>query len=134
VRRSFFRNQGILLPMRIGVEELGRRFGLAAHNARRNGCTRLRLGEVDWFSLLLGADIVYLERTYDPLLELAASTLSPSGSFILSDPLRPQMKGFLERARARGWTVDEDRWTVHFADASHEGRIRILTRERAAGG
>jgi len=128
--------------MRIGVEELGRRFGLAAHNARRNGCTRLRLGEVDWFSppplervpLLLGADIVYLERTYDPLLELAASTLSPSGSFILSDPLRPQMKGFLERARARGWTVDEDRWTVHFADASHEGRIRILTRERAAGG
>jgi predicted nicotinamide N-methyase len=107
----------------------------ARENARRNRCTRLRLEPLDWFSptglgtfdLVLGADVVYLESTFAALLDLATSTLTPDGLFLLSDPGRPQMDAFLTLARARDWSIAAARWSVHLAEASHSGWIRILT-------
>ncbi|MBI5500233.1 MAG: methyltransferase domain-containing protein [Deltaproteobacteria bacterium] len=107
----------------------------ARENARRNACRHIRFASLDWFAppplppfdLVLGADVVYLEQTFAALLDLAAAVLAPGGSFVLSDPDRPQMTDFLALARTRGWTVAESRWSAHLADSSHSGHLRTLT-------
>jgi len=121
---------------------------LARRNAELNGLAiargkarslhnnRIRFRMLDWFDeepigsfgLILGADIVYYEPTYEALLQTAERHLDADGHFLLSDPGREQMRDFLPLARERGWLVETSKIPVHLWDASHTVCIRTLTR------
>lgn len=96
---------------------------LLRRNARRNGA-RLAAAIVDWaqpdalvaqapFDLVVAADVLYERRNVDQLLALLPRL---GGEVLLADPDRPFTSGFLERAGAAGWRVDEVAqriWSLH---------------------
>ncbi len=61
--------------------------------------------ELGRFDLILGADVLYEERNFAPLLDLVGRHLEHNGIAIFTDPGRTIAEQFLPRARARGYTV-----------------------------
>ena len=89
---------------------------LASRNARRNG-VRLETAICDWaaperlvgeapWDLVLASDVLYERRNVDPLLALLPRLVAADGEVLLSDPGRPALAAFLERAAAF-WHVEE---------------------------
>jgi len=108
---------------------------LARHNAKINKCKHFRTEYLDWFrpginssfQYVLGSDVVYLESTYDALLETARRALVPGGLLLLSDPGRKQMDDLLLLARSKGWNTTSRKIVVHLHEASYSVRINELT-------
>ncbi len=109
----------------------------AAENLNPDELSRVSFHCMDWrtagiagkFDVIAGADIVYERASFGPLLALAGELLRPGGAFILTDPERETGRDFIAQARARGFTVSEERFPV-----SHRGRdltvvLSELTRE-----
>jgi predicted nicotinamide N-methyase len=85
----------------------------AERNARINGFTNFRGRPFDWreppadlsATVVLGADLVYEERSIEPLTRVLEAVLRPGGVALFSDPDRPLMPRFVAGLEARGWPV-----------------------------
>jgi predicted nicotinamide N-methyase len=106
---------------------------MARYNAELNGCTSLELEYLDWyqpeleenFDLVIGSDIVYFEKSFNPLMEVMRKYGAGGGEIIFSDQGRPQMDRFLELCSEEGFSYSEKRQMVYLPEITKE--IRIFT-------
>lgn len=83
----------------------------AERNARINGFTAFRAHPFDWrdppadvcVPVVLGSDLIYEERSVEPLLGVLDTVLRPGGVALFTDPDRPLMPKFAAGLDARGW-------------------------------
>jgi len=77
-------------------------------------CMDWRSAEItEEFDLILGADIVYERKNFEPLLSLARRLLGPGGVFLLTDPDREIGRDFIRAAVAGGFSVTEHPFPVN---------------------
>jgi predicted nicotinamide N-methyase len=77
----------------------------ARANAHANGCPDLRILELDWnrpslegrFDCIVGSEVVYHERDFEPLEKLFLGLLKPEGEIILAEGLRKTGMEFFGR-------------------------------------
>lgn len=75
----------------------------ARANASLNGLAELKVVPLDWnqpalnetFDLIIGSEIIYHERDFDPIRELFARLLKPGGEVILCAEIRKTNMAFL---------------------------------------
>ena len=75
----------------------------ARANALLNGLAELKVVPLDWnqpalnetFDLIIGSEIIYHERDFDPIRELFARLLKPGGEVILCAEIRKTNMAFL---------------------------------------
>jgi ETFB lysine methyltransferase len=78
---------------------------------------RVTIAPMDWrapapqtqYDLVIGADIVYERRFFEPLLALLPLVIAPGGAVLLAEPDRAVGMDFFTQARAAGWTVSTSR-------------------------
>jgi predicted nicotinamide N-methyase len=78
---------------------------------------RVTIAPMDWrtsvpqrhFDLVIGADIVYERRFFEPLLTLLPRLIVAGGAVLLAEPDRAVGKDFFAQARAAGWRVSTSR-------------------------
>lgn len=107
---------------------------LARYNGRLNGCTRLEARLLDWyrpdladaFDLVLGSEVVYFERAFEPLLSVLKSLVLSGARILLSDAFRPQMERFLARCKGEGFAWRQRAEVVHLPGGSHRVRLTFL--------
>lgn len=116
--------------------------------AQRNAALNLRAGEaapvfavMDWRTpavpkggaeVILGADILYERRFFEPVAAFLEYALAPGGRAFIADPERSVSAGAEERLRAKGWRVA----TAHTARVAQSGQhqtVRLLEISRADG-
>lgn len=81
----------------------------ARANAQENACPDLRILDLDWntpelegmFDCIVGSEVVYHERDYEPLERLFGTLLKPGGEIILSEGIRKSSMAFFARMQAR---------------------------------
>ena len=72
----------------------------------------------DRYDFILGADLIYEQRNFKPLLGAFGKLLLPGGRVILTDPDRSIGVTFVSLAREAGWSVQSVRsMVVHFGRA-----------------
>ncbi len=109
---------------------------LARHNGRLNACARLEVRLLDWyrpeledsFDLVVGSEVVYFEKAFEPLLNVLKSEALAGSRILLADAFRPQMERFLARCRGEGFAWRQQAEVVHLAEGSHRVRLTILCR------
>jgi SAM-dependent methyltransferase len=69
------------------------------------------------FDIIMGADIAYERRSFEPLISLVRRLLRPGGTFLLTDPDRDIGREFIRLAGSGGFSVSERPLNV-----SHRGR------------
>lgn len=96
----------------VGVDYEPEAVRYAHANARLNNLPSQLFALMDWrspgfkkraFSYILGADIVYEKRFFDPLLSLFDTALAPGGRIWLTAPIRNVSKDFWTLLERRGW-------------------------------
>lgn len=110
---------------------------MARYNAKLNRCKLLETLKFDWykpdlegnFNLVVGSEVVYFEKSFEPLLSVLKRYTAPKGRVILSDQLRPQMAVFLEMCAKEGFSCREFSQTVYLPDHNQPIRIIILVNE-----
>ena len=108
---------------------------MGEYNARLNGCRAINMCLLDWYSpdikgrfdLIVGSEIVYFEKSFDPLISVLKKHTKPEGMIFLSDQLRPQMKIFLEKCTTAAFLYQNDKQMVYLPDKDQAIRITILT-------
>lgn len=109
--------------------------------AGRNAELNLRPGEarplfavLDWRApavpkgaaeVILGADILYERRFFEPVADFLEHALAPGGRVFIADPERSVSANVAARLRAKGWRVD----TAHTARVAQSGQhqtVRLL--------
>jgi predicted nicotinamide N-methyase len=83
--------------------------GLNISEAQMRDRVRLRL--LDWrmpdldekFDLVIGSDILYERKHFDPILGLLPVALRPGGLGVFTDPCRSTLPDFLREAQTRGF-------------------------------
>jgi predicted nicotinamide N-methyase len=116
----------------------------AEWNARTNltadAFARSSFRTADWrtpelpgtFDIVLGADIVYERRNFEPLLACLLATVGDQGEAWLAEPDRSLGHDFFALARERGWQMTLDVRTIERRGRTSTVRIARLHRERAA--
>ncbi len=97
----------------------------AAMNLGPGELSRVAFRRMDWrnaeiperFDIIMGADIAYERRNFEPLLCLVRRLLRPGGSFLLSDPDREIGRDFIRLAGSEGFSV-----RGHPVRVNHRGR------------
>ena len=97
----------------------------AATNLDAEELSRVTFRCMDWrnaeiretFDIIMGADIAYERRNFEPLLSLARRSLRPGGAFLLTDPDRDIGRDFIRLAGSGGFSVSEQPLRVN-----HRGR------------
>jgi predicted nicotinamide N-methyase len=87
------------------TDHLPEALALSQLNATENGIEGVRRQQADWHSwdhaehydVILGADILYETEMQSALSSIFRRNLTPDGSVLLADPLRPQSLEFLGR-------------------------------------
>ncbi|MEW6663886.1 MAG: methyltransferase [Thermodesulfobacteriota bacterium] len=77
----------------------------ARANARANGCPELKVLELDWnrpskertFDFIVGSEVVYHERDFEPLERLFDALLNQEGEIILAEGIRKTSMDFFAR-------------------------------------
>ena len=88
------------------------RWNLVANLGHDAGSVRLKhldwraAGDVGQFDAVIGSDILYEERHFDPILDLLAEHLAPGGCGVFTDPSRRTGEPFCIRAAERGFFVE----------------------------
>jgi predicted nicotinamide N-methyase len=108
----------------------------ARYNALRNlpvdVCQRrVRCVPMDWraptirgqFDLIIGADIVYERRNFDPILTLLQSYLAPGGRALLTEPDRAIGQAFLAAAREYPLLLDHS-----YSSVARDGKTFRISR------
>jgi predicted nicotinamide N-methyase len=109
----------------------------ARRNAERNRLPPLEIRHLDWrdhsavgssFPLVVAADVLYERRNADALLALLPSVVQPGGSFLLADPGRVYLPGFLEGMAGAGWQVETlgQRLEPSPAGQAQQVKVRLL--------
>ena len=84
----------------------------ARHNAALNGVSdMMTFRPLDWrtpdlnrrFDLIAGSDVTYERPDHDPILAFLLQTLSPGGTFLLSDPDRSSAPEFIGLMKDAGF-------------------------------
>ncbi len=91
------------------------------------------LAELEPFSVVLAADVLYERRDVDPLIEAVDTLLADDGMLWLADPERELADIFLDALQARSWQVHGDRWAGPWPDPKDAGvlvRTHLITRSR----
>lgn len=109
---------------------------MARYNAKLNGCRSHAACFLDWyqpqvkecFDLVVGSDVVYCEKSFNPLLSVLKQYTAPEGSIVLSDQWRPQVELFLKLCVEEGFTYRHYNQMVYLPDKNQPVRITILTR------
>ena len=105
-----------------------------AENARHNGIPAPDRLLLDWrqvpaalprFPLAIAADVLYEERNIEPLAAVLERTVAPNGAFLLSDPGRVHLTGFLTRMTHAGWKVAELAERMEESPAGNEMQVRV---------
>jgi len=107
---------------------------LARYNAALNGCTSLSVRFLDWyepdieghFDLIVGSEVVYFEKSFNPLISVIKQYCRTEGQIVLSDQHRPQMKAFLELCSGEGYTYQQLNQMVYLPDYDQPIRITVL--------
>jgi len=110
---------------------------MAGYNARLNGCRSITMSFLDWYSpdlngrfdLIVGSEVVYFEKSFDPLIGVLKKHIKPKGAIVLSDQSRPQMKIFLEKCSTARFDYHICRQMVYLPEKDLPIRITILTHE-----
>ena len=110
---------------------------MTRYNAKQNGCKLLETLKLDWykpdlegnFNLVVGSEVVYFEKSFEPLLSVLKRYTTPKGRVILSDQLRPQMAEFLEMCAKEGFSSRKFSQMVYLPDHNQPIRITILVKE-----
>lgn len=87
--------------------------------------SRVTFRGMDWraaeiperYDIIIGADIVYERRNFEPLLTLVRRLLRSGGAFLLTDPDRDTGRDFIRLAASGGFSVSEQSLRVN-----HRGR------------
>lgn len=87
----------------------------AAMNLDPGELSRVTFRCMDWreaeipetFDVIMGADITYERRNFDPLITLVRRLLRPGGTFLLTDPDRDIGRDFIRLAASEGFSVSE---------------------------
>lgn len=85
----------------------------AMRNAKLNGFPFASARPFDWrdpptdlqVPLVFGADLIYQERNFEPLLNTLETVLQPRGECWLTDADRPTAPGFLQALESKRWTI-----------------------------
>jgi ETFB lysine methyltransferase len=116
----------------------------AAWNARTNlfpaAFARSSFRAADWRSpdqfgacdIVLGADIVYERRNFEPILACLETTIGDAGEAWLAEPDRAMGYDFFTLARERGWQVTAEMFMKERRGRISAVRLARLRRERAA--
>jgi len=82
-------------------------------NAKLNGVSLADVRLLDWrtppseqYALIVGSEIVYEERSHEPIARLLARCLQPGGRAYISDSNRPSSNVFPDVLRTAGLTCD----------------------------
>ena len=97
----------------------------AAVNLDHAELSRVRFRCMDWrdaevpetFDMIIGADIAYERRNFEPIISLVRRLLRPGGTFLLTDPDRDIGRDFIRMAGSAGFSVSERSLPVN-----HRGR------------
>jgi len=128
----------------------------ARRNAARNlapGAAAPLFAAMDWrkpavaegaAEVILGADILYERRFFEPVAAFLEHALAPGGRALIADPERSVSAGACERLRAMGWRIETpltakvaqsgQNMTVHLREITRGGNmIRNITRNIKEG-
>jgi predicted nicotinamide N-methyase len=102
---------------------------------------RVTITPMDWrapvpqtrYDLVIGADIVYERRFFDPLLALLPCVTAPGGAVLLAEPGRAVGMDFFTQARAAGWRVSTSRLSRVWNGRPVTVTLNTLTAARSAG-
>ena len=112
-------------------------------SAAANGLTGIEYKILDWrepptlvrFDLILGAEILFREDLFAPLLSVFDAMLAPGGEILLAHDLRHRsLKPFMEMAMGAGYEVKGRKLTVTAGDEKREILVNRLRRMDSAGG
>ena len=116
----------------------------AAWNAQMNllpeAFARCSFRAADWRTpgqfgacdIVLGADIVYERRNFEPILACLHATIGNTGEAWLAEPDRSMGYDFFTLARERGWVVTAEMHMKERRGRTSAVRLARLRRERAA--
>jgi predicted nicotinamide N-methyase len=107
---------------------------LTAENWRRNRLKPERIRRMDWgnpdvdarYDVILGADVLYDEKSYTSLKRSLRSLLKPGGQVIIAEPGRPQAHGFFARMLQSGYRIDTRHYTVELYGETFEISVSEL--------
>jgi ETFB lysine methyltransferase len=117
----------------------------AAENAELNleaaQRERVTIAPMDWrdpvpqtrYDLVIGADIVYERRFFEPLLALLPRVIAPGGAVLLAEPDRAVGMDFFTQARAAGWRVSTSLRSRMWNGRPATVTLNTLTAGRSAG-
>ena len=97
----------------------------AAANLDPAELSRVMFRCMDWrdpkvpgtFDVIVGADIAYERRNFEPIIALVRRLLRPGGTFLLTDPDRDIGRDFIRMAGSAGFSASERSFPVN-----HRGR------------
>jgi predicted nicotinamide N-methyase len=112
--------------------------GLNLEPAQRE---RVTIAPMDWrtpipqrpFDLVIGADIVYERRFFEPLLALLPRVIATGGAALLAEPDRAVGMDFLAQAREAGWRVSTSRFARVWNGRPVTVTLNTLTTARSGG-
>ena len=93
----------------------------AQHNALQNGCMAgTSFVQMDWnapclkgrFTRILGADVVYEKRNWEPILALIQEHLAADGTALIAEPNRANADGFFDLLARHGFRSEEFGYTA----------------------
>lgn len=103
----------------------------ARHNSQQNDVSTGTYVQMDWaapcfqngFDVILGADVIYEEKNWDPIIELLHNLLHPKGKAIFSEPKRKNADGFFERIQKNGFSFKRTTRTISLEQKTAEINI-----------
>lgn len=86
---------------------------------------KLKIQRLDWhrpdlegpFDLIIGSEVVYSERDFEPLERLFKTFLGPGGEVILAEGMRRTSMAFLQRL-SESWQIEARRMTLRSQEKS----------------
>lgn len=100
----------------------------AGHNALQNGFNQFTLLPIDWrkppeitFPFILGADLVYEERSITPIIGLLKKMLAKDGECWITDQDRKPGAAFCKELEAQGFRFEKS--ALHAGQPSAPGQI-----------
>lgn len=93
---------------------------ICRENGISNGVAGVEYRVADWaawddatrYDVILGADVLYAEKSHPHLRRIFDTNLAPGGRLLLADPFRPRSIPLLEGMERDGWQVTLSKWTV----------------------
>lgn len=104
----------------------------ARYNSQQNDVSADTYVQMNWsapcfqkrFDFILGADVIYEEQNWDPIIELLHNLLELKGVAIFSEPNRKNADGFCKLIRENGFTFKKSICSISLQEKT--GKINIF--------